>query len=203
MPDLSDEALAVRAAAGDAASFATLVERYQHRVYRLACRLTGETDAPDILQQTFLQVFRHLAAFRGDARFGTWLYRIATNASLMHRRSRERRPTEPLDPFLPRFDREGRHDATPEELTVAVDAEERLDRTALAAKAREGLSRLPDLYRDAFVLRDLEDMPTAEVAEVLGIAPAAVRQRVHRARLLLRGYLQDAVVNTRAAGRTP
>ena len=63
----------------------------------------------------------------------------------------------------------------------------------LAGKARDGLARLPDLYREAFVLRDLEEMPTAEVADVLGIEPAAVRQRVHRARLLLRGYLQDVI----------
>jgi RNA polymerase sigma-70 factor, ECF subfamily len=200
--DPSDESLAIRAAAGDTAAFAALVERYQHRVYRLACRLTSETDAADILQETFLQAFRNLpergqGAFRGEARFGTWLYRIATNASLMHRRSRARRPTEPLDRFLPRFDRDGRHDATPDELTVASRADELLDRAALAAKARDGLARLPDLYRDAFVLRDLEDLPTAEVAAVLGIEPAAVRQRVHRARLMLRGFLQDAATGAK------
>jgi RNA polymerase sigma-70 factor, ECF subfamily len=196
-PDPSDESLADRAVAGEASAFAALVERYQQRVYRLACRLTSETDAGDIVQETFLQAFRNLARFRGEARFGTWLYRIATNASLMHRRSRARRPTEPLDPFLPRFDRDGRHDATPEELMVASRADEVIDRAALASKARDGLARLPDAYRDAFVLRDLEDMSTAEVAAVLGIEPAAVRQRVHRARLLLRGFLQDA-----AAGET-
>ena len=199
-PDPSDEALAMRAAAGDASSFATLVERYQHRVYRLTCRLTNETDAADVLQETFLQAFRSVATFRGEARFGTWLYRIATNASLMHRRSRARRPTEPLDPFLPRFDRDGRHDATPEELTIASRADELLDRAALASKARDGLARLPDLYRDAFVLRDLEEMSTADVAGILGIEPAAVRQRVHRARLLLRGFLQDAAACARPAG---
>src|SRR5262245_28394051 len=190
--DPSDESLAVRAAAGDATSFALLVERYQQRVYRLACRLTSETDAADILQDTFLQAFRHLATFRGEARFGTWLYRIATNASLMHRRSHARRPTEPLDPFLPRFDRDGRHTETPEALLVASQAEDMLDRASLAARAREGLTRLPDLYRDAFVLRDLEDLPTTEVAAILAIDPAAVRQRVHRARLMLRGFLEDA-----------
>ena len=198
VPDSDDESLAVRAAAGDASSFGVLVSRYQQRDYRLACRLTSETDAADILQETFLQAFRHLPSFRGESRFGTWLYRVATNASLMHRRSRARRPTESLDPFLPRFDGDGRHEATPDELRVACRAEELLDRATLASKARDGLSRLPDIYRDAFVLRDLEDMPTAEVAEVLGIEPAAVRQRVHRARLMLRGFLQNAVV--RGAG---
>ena len=189
--DLDDETLAGSAAAGDVSAFEVIVERYQGRVYRLACRLTSETEAPDVLQDTFLQVHRHLALFRREARFSTWLYRIATNASLMHRRSSSRRPVESLDAFLPAFDETGRHHATPAELISPARAEELLDRKTLAARARDGLSRLPDLYRDAFVLRDLEEMPTVEVAQVLEIAPAAVRQRVHRARLMLRGFLQD------------
>ena len=201
VPPQDDETMAARAAAGDGSAFGELVSRYQQRVYRLASRLTSETDAADILQETFLQAFRHLSSFRGDSRFGTWLYRIATNASLMHRRARARRPTESLEPFLPRFDASGRHDATPDELRVAARAEELLDRATLASKARDGLARLPDAYRDAFVLRDLEDMPTSEVAEVLGIEPAAVRQRVHRARLMLRGFLQDAAVRSEGGRR--
>ena len=67
--------------------------------------------------------------------------------------------------------------------------EEVVDRRLLAEKVRAAIERLPDLYREAFVLRDLEELPTFEVAEVLGLEPAAVRQRVHRARLMLRGYL--------------
>ena len=81
----------------------------------------------------------------------------------------------------------------PAELQVAVRAEEVLDRRLLAEKAQAGIDRLPDLYREAFVLRDLEELPTAEVAELLGVDVAAVRQRVHRARLMLRGYLTDLV----------
>lgn len=189
----SDETLAARAAAGDDQAFEALVERYQGRVYRLACRLTSETDAPDVLQEAFLQVYRHLADFRGDSQFGTWLYRIVTNAALMLRRARARRPSEPLDTFLPRFDDSGILTATPAELQVAACAEERLDRQQLAEKAREVIARLPDLYRDAFVLRDLEELSTAEVGVVLGVEPAAVRQRVHRARLMLRGYLNELV----------
>jgi len=189
----SDHALAARAAAGDDAAFETIVERYQARVFRLACRLTSDTDAPDVLQETFLQVYRHLASFRGESQFGTWLYRIATNAALMHRRASSRRPASSLEGFLPQFDAQGMHAATPAELQVATRADELLDRQLLAEKAREGIGRLPDLYRDAFVMRDLEEMPTAEVARVLGVEPAAVRQRVHRARLMLRGYLSDVV----------
>jgi RNA polymerase sigma-70 factor (ECF subfamily) len=192
-PEATDEALAARAAAGDDHAFETIVQRYQARVYRLAGRLTSETDAADVLQDTFLQVYRHLPSFRGESRFSTWLYRIATNASLMHRRSRARRPADSLEAFLPAFDADGRHCAMPSQLRVVSDAEALIDRQTLARKAFDGLTRLPDLYRDAFVLRDLEEMPTAQVAEVLGIEPAAVRQRVHRARLLLRGYLQDVI----------
>jgi RNA polymerase sigma-70 factor (ECF subfamily) len=191
--DPTDETLAAQAAAGEAAAFEAIVGRYQARVFRLACRLTSDTEAPDVLQETFLQIYRHLASFRGESQFGTWVYRIAVNAALMHRRASARRPAEPLDRFLPGFDANGKHLATPAELQVASRADELLDRRFLADKARDGIARLPDLYRDAFVLRDLEEMSTADVAETLGVDPATVRQRVHRARLMLRGYLSDLI----------
>jgi RNA polymerase sigma-70 factor (ECF subfamily) len=188
----TDEALATRAAAGDDSAFEQLVTRHQARVFRLACRLLGNPgEAPDVLQEAFLQAYRKLPGFRGESRFSTWLYRIVTNAALMHRRARRRRPTESLEAYLPRFDAAGGHAGTPAELQVAAHAEERLDRQLLAQKAWAGLERLTDAYRVPFVLRDLEEMPTVEVAQVLGLEPATVRQRVHRARLLLRGYLTD------------
>lgn len=192
-PDSSDETLAARAAAGDGHAFEEIVARFQARVFRLACRLTSETDAPDVLQETFLQVYRHLPSFRGESQFATWLYRIATNAALMLRRTRTRRPVESLDAFLPRFDERGIHAELPAQLQIASRADELIDRQVLADKARAGIARLPDLYRDAFVLRDLEEMSTADVAQVLGVEPATVRQRVHRARLMLRGYLSELV----------
>jgi RNA polymerase sigma-70 factor (ECF subfamily) len=190
--ETNDEALAARATAGDDAAFELIVARYQSRVYRLACRLTGnEADAMDALQDTFLQVYRRLASFRGESRFGTWLYRIATNAALMHNRVRARQRTESLDAFLPGFDASGFHLGTPAELQSAASVDEIVDRRLLAEKARAAIERLPEPTRVAFVLRDLEEMPTSDVADVLGIEPAAVRQRVHRARLMLRGYLSD------------
>jgi RNA polymerase sigma-70 factor (ECF subfamily) len=189
----TDATLVTRAANGDDSAFEAIVERYQARVFRLACRLTSETDAPDVLQETFLRVYRHLRSFRGESQFSTWLYRIASNTALMQRRSSSRRPADPLEVFLPRFDAEGRHAATPAELQVASHADELLDRKVLAQKARDVVARLPDVYRDAFVLRDLEEMSTEDVAQALGVAPATVRQRVHRARLMLRGYLSDLV----------
>ncbi|HEU5255201.1 MAG TPA: sigma-70 family RNA polymerase sigma factor [Vicinamibacterales bacterium] len=188
-----DETLVARAAAGDDSAFEAIVQRYQERVFRLASRLTSDSEAPDVLQDTFLQVYRHLPSFRGDSQFGTWLYRIATNAALMHRRARARRPADSLDMYLPQFEADGRHAATPAELQVASCADEMLDRQLLAQKARDVIARLPDLYREAFVLRDLEELPTAQVAQALGIESSTVRQRVHRARLMLRGYLSELV----------
>src|SRR5262245_43510115 len=160
--DESDESLAASAAAGDSSAFESIVTRYQTRVFGLACRLTGnESDAADVLQDTFLQAFRHLASFRGESRFGPWIYRIATTAALMHRRSQARRPAEPLDAFLPAFDEAGLHRATPEELTVTNRLEELLDRRSLAEQARAAIARLPGACRVAFVLRGLAGLPTA------------------------------------------
>jgi RNA polymerase sigma-70 factor (ECF subfamily) len=187
----SDEVLAARAAAGDDPAFEALVVRYQRRVFRLACRLTNDTDAPDVVQETFMQVYRRLSTFRGSAQFSTWLYRVAINAGLMHRRARARRPAESLDEFMPRFDADGRHAQTPAALRIASRVDEVMDRHLLAKKVQAALQRLPDLYREAFVLRDLEELSTADVAQVLGVEPATVRQRVHRARLMLRGYLSE------------
>ena len=99
----SDEELAAAAAIGDESAFEKLVERYQARAYGLVVRLVGAGGDPqDALQEAFLQVFRKLRSFRGEAKFSTWLYRIVTNAALMQIRQRARRPTEPLDAYLPR-----------------------------------------------------------------------------------------------------
>ena len=190
----SDEALVKRAAAGEPQAFDELVSRHHNRVYRLACRLTGnEEDALDVTQDAFLLVYRRLGSFRGLSRFSTWLYRIATNAALMHRRARSRRPAESLESFLPTFDAAGSHRGTPEQLQLAAQADELIDRERLARHAMNAIDRLPEHYRVAFILRDLEELTTDEVAEALGLKPATVRQRVHRARLMLRGYLSDVV----------
>jgi RNA polymerase sigma-70 factor (ECF subfamily) len=192
--EIGDEELAALAAAGDAAAFESLVSRHEGRVYRLACRLTGsDADAQDVLQEAFLAAYRGLPSFRGASRFATWLYRITTNTALMHRRARRRRPTDSLEEFLPRFDADGQHAPAAAALRQANQADTLLDAKLLAAKARVALERLPDAYRDAFVLRDLEELGTGEVAVLLGVDAATVRQRVHRARLMLRGYLSHLV----------
>lgn len=193
-PDASDEELVRRALGGDASAFEELVQRYQDRVFRLSRRLTGNAaDAEEAVQDTFLRVFRRLASFRAESRFSTWLYRVAANSALMVARARRRRRAEPLDPYLPRFDGAGRHRRTAASLARPARAEEIIDRRRLATRVLGALQRLPPLYRAPFVLRDLEELPTAEVAAVLGLTADTVRQRVHRARLLLRGYLGHLV----------
>ena len=107
--------------------------------------------------------------------------------------SRRGRPAESLEAYEPHFDADGRHLRSDIDLARAARADELLDQQRLAERAREAIDRLPEIYRTAFVLRDLEELPTAEVAAVLGIETPAVRQRVHRARLLLRGYLSHLV----------
>jgi RNA polymerase sigma-70 factor (ECF subfamily) len=189
----SDAALARRALTGDHAAFETIVTLYAERVYRLARRLTrSPADAEEVVQETFLRAYRRLDGFRGEAALSTWLYRIATNAARMLHRGRARHPTESLEAYLPRFDPQGRH-ASDADHARAADADEILDRRRLARHAKDALERLPDRYRAPFVLRDLEEMPTAEVAAVLKVSPEVVRQRVHRARLMLRGYLSHLV----------
>ena len=187
-----DEFLVGLFLAGDEMAFERLVVRHRQRVFRLARRLLGdESDAQDVTQETFIQVYRKLSSFRHESLFSTWLYRIATNAALMRRRAHSRRRTESLDSFEPRFDDTGTHAATAAELSIPSLLEEALDARILAERVQAAVDRLPDLYRRPFVLRDLEELDTAQVAELLGLQVATVRQRVHRARILLRGYLSS------------
>lgn len=193
LAELSDEELARRALAGEQAAFEGLVARYERRVYSLARRLThSDADAEDVLQDTFVRVYRKLSSFRGEAKFSTWLFRVATNCALMVRRRQRRQRTESLEAYLPAFDQGGRH-AREVDHGRAARADEILDRRRLATALRNALERLPDAYRAALVLKDLEEIPTREVASVLGLTEAAVRQRVHRARLMMRGYLSHLV----------
>ena len=108
--------------------------------------------------------------------FGTWLFRIVTNAALMHRRARARRPVESLEAFA-RIRRD--RPPLPHANGAAGDehADELLDQLVMAEEATAALDRLPDLYRSAFVLRDLEELTTSEVADALGVEPATVREQ--------------------------
>jgi RNA polymerase sigma-70 factor (ECF subfamily) len=162
-------------------------------VYRLTLRLAGNVgDGEDILQETFLNAFNKLDSFRGRSHFSTWLYRIAINTALMHRRSSRRHATEPLDEYLPQFRRDGRHKRIDIDYSAASRVEAVIERRELMRLLLAALSRLPERYRVAVVLCDLEEMSSAAASVVLGVDAATLRQRVHRGRLMLRGYL-DAV----------
>ena len=171
---------------GDQRACHDLVQRYAHRVYNVALRLTGHPDeAEDVLQETFINACRNATRFEGRSSLSTWLYRIATNNGLMRLRRRQP-PTVPLEvsvedealDFRPRQLHDWRWD--PE--TVVLTEE-------LRQVMEAAIASLPETLRAAFVLRDLEDLSTREAAEVLGISPGALKVRLHRARLLLREQL--------------
>jgi RNA polymerase sigma-70 factor (ECF subfamily) len=158
----------------------------------VALRLTANpSDAEEVLQDTFLQVHRHLGEFRGEAQLSTWIHRIAVNAALMHLRARRRRVDieRPLSELLPRFDDTGLLARLDCDYSTAARADELLEKRRLAAAALDAVGRLPEGYRVPFVLRDLEGLETEEVAALTGLDAQLVRQRLHRARLMLRAHL--------------
>ena len=188
--DFSDQDLVARIRGGDYQAFEALVSRYEGKVYRLSMRmLRNQEDAEDALQETFLQVYRGLNGFEGRSTFSTWLFRLATNVCLMKIRHRETEPANllPLEEYLPRHE-EGEHPQIrdwpdkPEEMLLNKESRE---------KMLEALGKLPAEYRAVFILRDIEGFSNAEAGEALGISVAAVKSRLHRARLTLRGMLSS------------
>ena len=173
--------------AGDPRAYEKLVCTHGGRMLAVSRRLLRcEEDARDAVQDAFLQAFRALPGFAGQACLGTWLHRIAVNACLMRLRSRRTKPEESIEPLLPSFLEDG-HKAVP-----AVDWEpcDRLmERQEVRQRVREAIDRLPDTYRTVLLLRDIEEMSTAEVAEALSITENAVKVRLHRARQALRELL--------------
>jgi RNA polymerase sigma-70 factor (ECF subfamily) len=153
--------------------------------------LRNEQDAQDATQEAFLNAFKHLDDFDGSARLSTWLHRIAVNAALMRLRSQRRRPEQPIEPQLPRFDAEGEHEQAPWAWAARADAA--LGSAELRKAVRAAIDSLPDLYRDVLLLRDIEELSTEEAAHALGISVAASKTRLHRARLALRERL-DALM---------
>ena len=172
---------------GDEAAFAKLVGRYSARLLAVTRRLLNqEQDAQDALQDAFLSAFRGLAKFDGDSSLATWLHRIALNAALMKLRTRRRKPEQPIDELLPTYLGDGhRRDPGPAWKALASDAE----RAETRELVRRCIAQLPDSYRVVLVLRDIEELDTAAVAEHLGIEAGAVKTRLHRARQALRTLL--------------
>jgi RNA polymerase sigma-70 factor (ECF subfamily) len=161
--------LVERAAAGDLDAFAELVRANEHRVASVLYRLLDDfRDVEEATQDVFVQAWRNLDRFRGHAQLFTWLYRIAVNEALARRR-RKRHDFQDLD----------------DRLAAAPDPEPGLRELLV----RE-LAALPFEYRAAVVLRDVEGLSNAEVAEVLGISVAAAKSRIHRGRMQIRAALE-------------
>ena len=187
-PDLGDRDLLARLRAGDEAAFAQLVRENTGRLLVAARRiLRSDEEARDAVQDAFLQAFRGLGGFQGDARLSTWLQRIAMNACLMRLRSRRRRPEIAIDELLPRFLEDG-HRADPG-TGWTPSALSRLESEQTRAFVREQIDRLPEDYRNVLLLRDIQDLDTDETATILGITPGAAKVRLHRARQALRSLL--------------
>ncbi len=161
---------------------------YAPRVYNLARRmLNSDADAEDVTQDVLVQVVRKLPTFRGEAAFPTWLHRVTVNAALAYRRKKGRREEkqvrDPLDNFL----EDGHHTGPvnhwsidPEKQALDHETHELIERA---------IRQLPELYRDGYVLADVEGLPNSEIADMLGLSLPAVKSRLHRARLLMREAL--------------
>lgn len=171
-----DDLLLRRAREGDTAAFGELVELHQSRIYAVCLRILADPDdARDAAQDAFVTAFRKLAQFRGDAAFTTWLHRIAVNACYDELRRAKRRPM--LHALAATDD-----DRAPEPGPPAPDHADEIAGTVDVTRA---LAEIPDDFRIALVLADVEDLPYEEIARVLEVPVGTVKSRVHRGRVAL------------------
>jgi RNA polymerase sigma-70 factor, ECF subfamily len=174
--------------AGRDEAFEALVRAHSGRMLSVCRRiLRSDEEAKDAVQEAFLSAFRAMRSFEGTCQLGTWLHRIAVNASLMRLRSRKRRPEESIDDLQPGFREDGHaaidpRDWSPSALQLVETRETR-------ESVRACIDRLPDLYRTVLLLRDIEELDTAETAEILDVTEGVVKVRLHRARHALRRLL--------------
>jgi len=172
------------------ATFDQLYREHVDRMFRFAYRLCGQReDAKDLVQDTFLNAYRGLKQFRGDAQFSTWLYTIASRACLRMRRKRKGEPERELslEAFIPTSEGEFRlqiptEGLTPEEALANKELRQALDRA---------IRQLPKKYRLVLVLRDMEGLSAKEAGSIMGLNERAVKSRLHRARLFVRKELSD------------
>ncbi len=195
-----DEAILVeRAREGDFDAFEELVNRTEGRTYNLLLRMMGNPDdARELLQETYLSAFRNLKRFKGDSAFSTWIYRIATNHALMRLRKKTP-PTVGLDELpLPRQEEIRERGVSDWNL----DPREALLRREVRDILNRAIRELPALYRAVVLLRDVEELSTAETAKILGITEGAVKTRLHRARIHLREKLSTYFEEQEAPAHT-
>jgi RNA polymerase sigma-70 factor, ECF subfamily len=181
----SDDVLLARVRGGDGTAFGPIVERYQDRLYNTIYRLVGSSeDARDLLQETFIKAYENLEGFRGGSGLYTWLFRIAVNASLSHRRKRK-----PINATASATDED---EAAPTDTWADPAAPDPAD-PILAAETetvvQEALNSLDEEYRTVVVLRDIQHCDYREMAQILDVSLGTVKSRLHRARLMLRDKL--------------
>jgi RNA polymerase sigma-70 factor (ECF subfamily) len=169
--------------AGEKELFHELIGPYERMVYlTLFSIVKNETEAEDGAQEAVISAYRHLGSFRGDAKFSTWLTMIAINEGRKRLRKAKGRAEDSIDEQIE--EQEG--DYTPAPLTdwreIPLEA---LERKELREALRVAVAELPDIYRQVFALRDLEEMNIEETAEALGITTSTVKVRLHRARIML------------------
>ena len=168
--------------------FGEVVERHSDLVYNVALRMMGRPeDAEEVAQDAFLSAYRAYDRFRGDSKVTTWLYRITVNAALQRLR-REKRARE--------LTRTGLDDVEIPDWSGAPDRF--ASNSELGDRLRDGIASLPEDFRTAVVLRDVEGLSNAEAAEAVGITVASFKSRLHRGRVLLRKHLEEYVTSIRA-----
>jgi RNA polymerase sigma-70 factor, ECF subfamily len=181
-----DQRLITASVQGNTAAFGDLVRRYQDRLYHAVYRLVDHPDdALDVVQEAFLNAYQSLGSFKGDARFFTWLYRIAINAAISHKR--KRRVVLSIDAA----NRNG--ESTIEPLDPAEDTQpgHALEMAEQERHIHHALSRLSAEHRAVLVMKDMEGQKYEVMAEVLEVPIGTIRSRLHRARLELRALLEQ------------
>lgn len=169
--------------------FPDLVKKYEQKLYNFSLRMCRDpAEAEDTVQETFLNVFRYLKDFRYETKFKNWLYRIATSTCIKKRRKSKFAPEKELslDEFYPGEESE-LPDHVPQWALMPLD---KLLNNELLEQINQAVFSLPQKYRMVIVLRDIEGFSTAETAQILGVSPANVKVRLHRARLFLRDRLK-------------
>jgi RNA polymerase sigma-70 factor, ECF subfamily len=182
----SEATLIQRVRDGEHDLFYDLIRPYERRVFSAALAiLRNEADAEDAAQEAMLKAFRHIRQFRAEAQFSTWLIQIAVNEARMHRR--KGRP-DLFEPIAERHDEEGNY--TPRDFADWREVpSESLERKEIRQKLAEAMAALGQIYREVFVLRDMQHLSIEETANALGISTASVKTRLLRARLMLRDLL--------------
>jgi RNA polymerase sigma-70 factor (ECF subfamily) len=186
-----DRQLLARAQDGDVSAFEGLVDAHRDKVYGLALRMTrSEADAAEITQDTFLSAYQHLKDFRGDAAFGSWVHRIAANHALMRLRHRKVAQAHEQEVQGPEFTERGSLAEYPLS-DWSRDAEEQALDAELGSAIQQATDRLPQGYREVFLLKDVDGLSYEQISEVTGDSIPAIKSRLHRARLALREAIDD------------